>query len=495
MMLQPEISQLLKDIGPGRSISPSPYDTAWIARLMEVDRPLAEAALNWICTHQLPDGSWGASEIVYHHDRVICTLSAVTMLAQYGYHAGHKDQMKRGQTALKRMLGTATRSLNADPNGATVAFELLAPRLMDEASALGIVQHSDDRFLGRLGAMRRMKLSMLNGRLINRLMTAAHSIEMVGPESIDLLDLGNLQEANGSIGYSPAATSFYLLHVNPHDTAALSYLRNYCSAGAAPYVIPIDGFEVGWTLWNLELAGLLNSESKDEYWPPFEFLRHSWVEGIGLAAAIGVGFVDCDAAAIAYDVLMSQGYTPDIQALLRYEEADHFRCYDFEANPSVSNNIHVLNVLRRAGYKVEDPSVQKIVRFLRNTQVDTGFWLDKWHVSPYYPTAHLVIACMGFIDDMARLAVEWLLSTQRSDGAWGYYLPTAEETAYSLQALAVWNSHTHSVDKQVFRQGAAWLQEHAKPPYPSLWIGKSLYCPELVVRSAILSALAMAASA
>jgi hypothetical protein len=29
------------------------------------------------------------------------------------------------------------------------------------------------------------------------------------------------------------------------------------------------------------------------------------------------------------------------------------------------------------------------------------------------------------------------------------------------------------------------------PPYPPLWIGKSLYSPGLVVRSAILSALSM----
>lgn len=494
MKFQREISQLLRDIGPGRSISPSPYDTAWVARLMEVDRPLAEAALDWVCAHQLTDGSWGAGDIVYHHDRVICTLSAVTMLTRNSHRAGIKRQVERGQEALKRMLGTVTRSLSSDPNGATVAFELLAPRLMDEASALGIVQYSDDRFLGRLGAMRKLKLSMLKGRLINRLMTAAHSIEMVGPESIDLLDLNNLQEANGSIGYSPAATSFYLLHVNPQDAAALDYLRNYSCAGAVPYVIPIDGFEVGWTLWNLKLAGLLNSESEAWYRPPLEFLRQSWVEGTGVAAAIGVGFVDCDAAAIAYDVLAWQGYMPDIQALLRYEEADHFRCYDFEANPSVSNNIHVLNVLQRVGYEVQHPSVQKILCFLRNTQFEGGFWLDKWHVSPYYPTAHLVIACTGYVDDMAQTAVEWLLNTQRSSGAWGYYTPTAEETAYSLQALAVWNQHTQSVDKQVFRRGTAWLQDHAELPYPPLWIGKSLYCPSLVVTSAILSALALAAS-
>jgi hypothetical protein len=45
----------------------------------------------------------------------------------------------------------------------------------------------------------------------------------------------------------------------------------------------------------------------------------------------------------------------------------------------------------------------------------------------------------------------------------------------------------------VLRRGAAWLAEHAEPPYPPLWIGKCLYCPVLVVRSAVLSALMLVA--
>jgi len=36
------------------------------------------------------------------------------------------------------------------------------------------------------------------------------------------------------------------------------------------------------------------------------------------------------------------------------------------------------------------------------------------------------------------------------------------------------------------------LNEHAVDPYLPLWIGKGLYCPQYIVRSAILSALGMA---
>ena len=40
-------------------------------------------------------------------------------------------------------------------------------------------------------------------------------------------------------------------------------------------------------------------------------------------------------------------------------------------------------------------------------------------------------------------------------------------------------------------RGRAWLLAHAQPPYPPLWIGKCLYGPQNVVRSAILNALTL----
>jgi hypothetical protein len=43
--------------------------------------------------------------------------------------------------------------------------------------------------------------------------------------------------------------------------------------------------------------------------------------------------------------------------------------------------------------------------------------------------------------------------------------------------------------KEQIQKAAAWLKNHCEPPYPPLWIGKSLYCPQSLVMSSILSAL------
>ena len=93
----------------------------------------------------------------------------------------------------------------------------------------------------------------------------------------------------------------------------------------------------------------------------------------------------------------------------------------------------------------------------------------------------------------SRLFSDWILETQNLDGSWGYYVPTAEETAYCLQALLVWQRGGKSVPNDQIQRGLDWLAAHTQPPYPPLWIGKSLYAPEFVVRSAILSALMMGA--
>ena len=83
-------------------------------------------------------------------------------------------------------------------------------------------------------------------------------------------------------------------------------------------------------------------------------------------------------------------------------------------------------------------------------------------------------------------------SAGNQDGSWGTYLPTAEETAYAIQALWVWNQKVASVPNNVLKNGARWLKEHMDNAYAPLWIGKCLYSPNLVIRSAVISALALA---
>jgi len=136
--------------------------------------------------------------------------------------------------------------------------------------------------------------------------------------------------------------------------------------------------------------------------------------------------------------------------------------------------------------------VKKILGFLRATRLENGSWSDKWHISPYYMTAHAVIALVGFDDQLARDAIEWMLSTQHPNGSWGYYRPTCEEMAYCLQALMTYHTQVEPLDGSATDRAAEYLAQQ-KPPWdlPAMWIEKCLYTPPHIVESVILSALSM----
>jgi halimadienyl-diphosphate synthase len=257
-----------------------------------------------------------------------------------------------------------------------------------------------------------------------------------------------------------------------------------------PNVAPFDVFEIAWALWNLSFIPDLKKNSKLQ--PHIDFLSKAWQPKRGVGFAAGYSVKDSDDTGLVYDTLLRFDCEKDLASVLIYEEKENFRCFALEANPSISANIHVLGALGQAGLDQRNSSVQKVLRFLQKARGQNLFWTDKWHSSPYYATAHAVIACARFASDLVEESVKWILQTQNKDGSWGTYLPTAEETAYAIQALWFWNEHVAKVPKNALRNGARWLREHMDDPYPPLWIGKCLYNPSLVIRSAVISALALA---
>ena len=486
MHLHQQAQQLLKEIGAGQMTN-SAYDTAWLARLKDLDEPMADEALEWLRANQLEDGSWGANEPLYYHDRVICTLAAIIALTKRGLP---QDRV-RVQRALPR-LEAFQKKLSINSQGETVAFEMIFPTLMAEAEALGLIP-GGTRFSYDMARFREVKLANSPGGLISRFTTMAHSAEMAGSDGLHLLDVKkNLQENNGSIGYSPAATAFFVLQIRT-DLKALAYLRSVNVNGGVPNVGPIDIVEHAWVLWNLSLIDPFDNDLLSLSYSSLEFLEANWHPEKGVGFASGYTPKDGDDTSMVYEVLARFDRLADIKTLLYYEEDDRFRCFDLETNSSISTNIHVLGALRQAGLKREHPVVQKVRYFLCQQQTTQKFWIGKWHISPYYPTSHAIIASAGYDDTLVEKAVDWILTTQNRDGSWGYYNPTAEETAYCLQALAIWKRHGQPVPDDVLQRGAIWLADHMDPPYPPLWIGKCLYCPTLVVRSAILSALMLTA--
>jgi halimadienyl-diphosphate synthase len=487
------ITQLIEKIGPGHMASTA-YDTAWVARLGEIDWVLSSRALAWLSEHQLPDGSWGAPAPMYYHDRVLCTLAAMIALSYRGRRGHDKVQVENGRLALERIVGGATQGLRADPNGATVGFEMIAPTLAAEAEKLGIIKNQGNRILGRLSKQRTKKLDYLQGKMISRHLTMAFSSEMAGIDGQHMLDVQNLQEANGAVGLSPSATAYFATYIKPQDEASLNYLHQTAKPdGGQPNVSPFDIFEVAWSLWNLSLVPGMKSLTILK--PHIEFLSNAWEPRRGVAFSTAYSVKDSDDSVVTYNALLRFGIEKDLASILAYEEKDHFRCFDLEVNPSISANIHILDALLQSGLTDRNSSVIKILQFLKKARGDNPFWVDKWHSSAYYPTAHAIIACAGTVNHLVEESVQWLLESQNANGSWGTYISTVEETSYAIQALWVWNQKVARIPKAVLKNGARWLKENMDKPYPPLWIGKCLYSPQLVVRSAAISALALTHSA
>jgi halimadienyl-diphosphate synthase len=459
--------------------------------LGNIDWELSSHALNWLSEHQLANGSWGAEKPFYYHDRVISTLAAMIALTHKGRRSRDRQQIETGLNALERIISGATKGLQADPNGATIGFEMIIPTLVSEAQDLGIIKQQGESILRKLGQQRSKKLEKIQGQMISKNTTMAFSAEMAGFDGQHILDVTNLQESNGSVGHSPSASAYYALCVKPQDESSLKYLRRTIQPdGGMPNVAPFDAFEISWTLWNLSLIPDIQISPEIESF--LKLLSNSWQPKLGIGFATEYSVKDSDVTSFVFDTLARFGIFKDVESILAYEEDNYFRCYPLEANPSISANIHVLGALRQAGFEKQHPSVQKILNFLQLVKGSSPFWIDKWHSSPYYTTSHAIIACTGYADELVEDAVAWLLSTQYSNGAWGTYFPTVEETAYAIQAIWSWNKNSGKVDPSFLRKGAIWLEDHMDEPYPPLWIGKCLYNPNNVIRSAVVSALNLA---
>jgi halimadienyl-diphosphate synthase len=196
--------------------------------------------------------------------------------------------------------------------------------------------------------------------------------------------------------------------------------------------------------------------------------------------------------------LVSAGYDVDPLVLAQFEDRKThiFRTYEYERNASVGTNVHALEALNlMPDYPDRQLVREQIILMLLDNRTFKTYWIDKWHTSPYYGTAHVLVGLLreeACLVSACRHTVDWLLHTQREDGSWGFFWQgTAEETAYALIALLHYNRY-EPVDPDILHRGAAYLERMyrgADSSYPELWIGKCLYVPHDVVRSAILAAL------
>lgn len=474
--------------GLDQRMAPSAYDTAWLARLRTScgHEPVWPDAIEWLLENQHPDGSWGG-QIAYYHDRIICTLAALIALRENGQNHGSQEAITRAE----RYLWHHLHHLPRDPFE-LAGFELIFPTLIDEARSLGLDVPGHTCGYGEIQTA---KLRLIPPELLySPHISTVYSLEFLGG-SADVERLRQARAINGSLGTSPATTAYYLLR-NPEDEAALAYLRTVRDHSEGVITVyPFRTYEVTWVLNNLALSGApLTSFADDRIWQ--ELSTGLGPDGIGMDPAFGVP--DGDTTSVTCRVLIEAGCAVDplILASFEIDGSRVFRTWEYERNVSVSTNIHALEALRlMPDYPDCRQAQEQVILMLLDNRKYKMYWTDKWQASPYYTTAHALVALLregSYMAHACRDSVDWLLHTQRSDGSWGFFEPgTLEETAYALTALL----HYHMfepIDEQIIHRGAAYLAreyETANGPYPELWISKCLFAPSDIIRSAALSAL------
>ncbi|MGH2367932.1 MAG: hypothetical protein ACRDI2_07025, partial [Chloroflexota bacterium] len=391
-----------------------------------------------------------------------------------------------------------------------VGFELLLPSLVLRAQDAGVAVPPD---LDVYAAQRAEKLRLIpRAALYSPHTTAVHSLEFLGGEA-DLAGLRKAQGANGSIGNSPAATAFYFAQSG--DPHALAYLRECVarSGGAmAPVLYPCETFELLWSAYHLFLAGIPSEQllSAAERVSLGEALRQG---GVSLSPTFPIA--DADDTAVALLLLHDLGQSVRPQVLEAFATpGGFFASFPHERHSSVGVNLHVLHALLRVpGYPDAERAVDRVLDYLVDQQVRGLYWLDKWHISPYYATAHALCVLRELPPAQAKriaphleCARDWLRQTQNADGSWGFYgQPTVEETAYGLLALAS-GGLAHAApsvdgDRRRCLAAARFLRSAAghggaggfPPGFPPMWIDKCLYTPTLVVQAVIEAALAAVA--
>jgi halimadienyl-diphosphate synthase len=471
-----------------RAIASTVYDTAWVATLVDPRNPAQPRypeALKWVLAQQHADGSWG-SPVNYLHDRIICTLAALMALTRHPHVSGAQQAIARGQSYLWNHAHVLH-----DGDEQPVAFELLLPTMIVLVARAGIPLPD---YLNRFAAEREHKLRLIPAdRYYDPRTTLAHSLEFLG-DAVDPTRLAAAQGSNGALGNSPAATAFLLQHGENED--AIAYLENCLAADGGAAVSVLEPCSMFITLWSAYHDALFTDPRQPIlHATDSAILAHLLQTGQAISLDATFPIPDADNTAVAIWLLRREGWTVDDVTLEPFAREQLYVSFPYERHPSTGVNMHVMQALAALPSTPQRRArIRSQIEYLAHSRTYGTYWTDKWHISPLYATCHAVIALSelpaAFHSLRAPLlarAADWIRHTQRSDGLWGLCgMPTAEETAYAVIALAALPERREEDVVRIAR--AADVLRHVDTAHPALWIDKCLYYPPAIVESVLRAA-------
>ncbi len=114
--------------------------------------------------------------------------------------------------------------------------------------------------------------------------------------------------------------------------------------------------------------------------------------------------------------------------------ADHNAMLDPECADITAR---ILELLGYEGYTVENPQVQKALKFVKDRQEEDGSWYGRWGVNYIYGTWQVLRGLRALNLDMKQTWIlkgrDWLESVQHEDGGWGERCNTYDDPVFKGQ--------------------------------------------------------------
>nr|WEQ50541.1 CPS1 [Salvia officinalis] len=441
------IRTLLKTTGDGR-ISVSPYDTAWVAMIKDVqgrDAPQFPSSLEWIVQNQLEDGSWGDQKLFCVYDRLVNTIACVVALTSWKVHA---DKVKRGVTYIKENVDKLT---EGNEEHMTCGFEVVFPALLQRAKSLGIQDLPYDApAVQEIYHSREQKLKRIPLEIMHKMPTSL-LFSLEGLENLDWDKLLKLQSADGSFLTSPSSTAFAFMQTR--DEKCYQFIKNTIDTfnGGAPHTYPVDVFGRLWAVDRLQRLGI-SRFFESEIAECLSHIHKFWTDK-GVFSGRESEFCDIDDTSMGVRLMRMHGYDVDPNVLRNFKQKDgKFSCYGGQMieSPSPIYNLYRASQLRFPGEEILEDANKFAYDFLKEKLANNQI-LDKWVISKHLP-------------DEIKLGLEmpWLATLPRVEAKYyiEYYAGSGDvwigKTLYRMPEIS--NDTYHELAKTDFKRCQAQHQ-------------------------------------
>ncbi|KAF6998482.1 hypothetical protein CFC21_014599 [Triticum aestivum] len=300
-------------------LSPSAYDTAWVAMVPLPDSdpqaPCFPQCVEWILQNQHSSGSWGINEfgLLANKDIMLSTLACI--IALHKWNVG-SDHIRRGLEFIGRNFSTVMDDQIVSP----VGFNLIFPGMLNHAFGMGLVIPVPEADINGILHLREMELTRLTEE--KSCGKDAYLAYVAEEGLVNLLDYNQVmkfQRKNGSLFNSPAATAAALVHY--YDNKALQYLDSIVSifGGAVPTAYPQNIYYQLSMVDMLEKIGISRHFSSDIN----SILDKAYISWLQRDEEI---MQDVETCAMAFRLLRMNGYDVSSDDLSHVAEASTFHC-------------------------------------------------------------------------------------------------------------------------------------------------------------------------